>query len=232
MSTGAVVIVTAEMESASATPVPTGFGSNGSQVDVAARRRTEEATPSAASPAARRLDPIELPPDRRLSAPVLAGLAVAVGVVAILVGSWAFVSSVRADDDSAAAGPTSAPTGYEEALALLALPNAERLRLRGSVGRIILVVPPTGTPALVLNGLGPAESGWAYQAWVSRPGSLTPRTAALFSGREAVVPLTAPVPPGATVAVTLEPAAGSFAPTRTPKLFVERPALSASAGST
>jgi hypothetical protein len=59
---------------------------------------------------------------------------------------------------------------------------------------------------------------------VSRPNGLTPRSAALFSGREAVVPLTAPVPPGATVAVTLEPEAGSFAPTRTPKLYVQRPA--------
>jgi hypothetical protein len=31
------------------------------------------------------------------------------------------------------------------------------------------------------------------------------------------------VPPGAKLAVTLEPEDGSFAPTRTPKLVVERP---------
>lgn len=221
MPTDAVVIVIAEMESLSPTPIPASFDTNGSHVDVAAPRRTEES-----ASLARRFDPVELPPDLKLSAPTLAGLAAAIGIVAILVGGWAFVSGVRADDDAAAAAPTSAPTGYEEAVALLALPTAERLTLRGSVGRIILVVPPTGTPALVLNGLGPAESGWAYQAWVSRPKAITPRTAALFSGREAVVPLTTPVPPGATVAVTLEPAAGSFAPTRTPKLFVERPVVS------
>ncbi len=58
---------------------------------------------------------------------------------------------------------------------------------------------------------------------MSTPGAIAPRPVALFSGRETVVPLAATVPPGATVAVTLEPAAGSFAPTRTPKLFVERP---------
>ena len=77
----------------------------------------------------------------------------------------------------------------------------------------------------MLNGLGEAESGWAYQAWVGTPGVRSRlRSAALFSGRESVVPWTAPVPPGATLAVTLEPEDGSFAPTRTPKLVVERPA--------
>ena len=76
----------------------------------------------------------------------------------------------------------------------------------------------------MLNGLGEAERGWAYQAWVSTPGAITPSSAALFSGSEPVVPLASPVPPGATLAETLEPAAGSFAPTRTPKLVVGRPA--------
>lgn len=169
-------------------------------------------------------EPVRLPPEGRLSASTLAIFAAAAGVVAILLGGWAFVSGTAGDDDGAAVGATSAPTGYEEALALLATPNAERLRLEGSVGRIVLVVRASGASALVLNGLGEAEPGWAYQAWVSTPGAITPRSAALFSGREAVVPLASPVPRGATLAVTLEPAAGSFAPTRTPKLFVERPA--------
>ena len=106
---------------------------------------------------------------------------------------------------------------------MLARPDAERLPLRGSVGRIVLVVQPSGAAALVLSGLGEAESGWAYQAWVTNRDSITPRSAGLFSGRDIVVPLSARVPRGSTVAVTLEPATGSYAPTRRPKLVVERP---------
>ena len=181
----------------------------------------------AADPVARaRLDltePVRLPPEGRLSASTLAILAAAAGVVAILLGGWAFVSGTGDEDASATATPT-APSGYEEALALLSVPNVERLPLKGSVGRIVLAVRPSGEAALVLNGLGEAESGWAYQAWVSTPGAITPHSAALFSGTESVVPLDAVVPPGAKLAVTLEPEDGSFAPTRTPKLVVERPA--------
>ena len=140
----------------------------------------------------------------------------------MLLGGWAFVSGMSGDDGAVAEIPT-VPSGYEEALALLAAPSVERLPLKGSVGRIVLAVRPSGEAALVLNGLGEAESGWAYQAWISTPGAITPRSAALFSGRESVVPLEAPVPPGATLAVTLEPEDGSFAPTRTPKLVVQRP---------
>jgi hypothetical protein len=168
--------------------------------------------------------PIDLPPEGRLSAATLATLAAAAGVVAILVGGWAFVSGVRDGGGSTEAAAASPPTAFEEAVTLLADPGTERLPLAGSVGRIVLVVRETGDAALVLNGLGVVDSGWAYQAWVSRPNALTPLSAALFSGREAVVRLAAPVPRGATVAVTLEPEEGSFAPTRTPKLVVQRPA--------
>jgi hypothetical protein len=181
----------------------------------------------AADPAARaRLDltePVRLPPEGRLSASTLAILAAGAGVVAILLGGWAFVSGMG-DDEGSTAAPAAAPTGYEEALALLAAPNVERMPLKGSVGRIVLAVRLSGEAALVLNGLGEAENGWAYQAWVSTPGAITPHSAALFSGTESVVPLDTAVPPGAKLAVTLEPEDGSFAPTRTPKLVVERPA--------
>lgn len=169
--------------------------------------------------------PVELPDERRLSASTLAGLAAASGVAAIVLGAWAFYSGVRSDGES---GSAAEPPAHQQAVSLLARGDVERLPLSGSVGRVILVVEPSGDATLVLNGLSAADSQWAYQAWVFQPG-VTPangepaRPAALFSGREALVPLTTPVPPGATVAVTLEPAAGSFAPTRTPRLVVVRP---------
>jgi hypothetical protein len=172
------------------------------------------------------LDRVELPPERRLSSSTLAVLAVASGVTAIVLGAWAFYSGVRSDSDSVSSNAP--PPAHQQAISLLARGDVERLPLRGSVGRIILVVDPAGDATLVLNGLSAADSRWAYQAWVFPPeitptNAGTPRPAALFSGREALVPLTASVPPGATVAVTLEPAEGSFAPTRTPRLVVERP---------
>lgn len=201
-------------------------GRNGSSIDVS-EAPTAEVSPTATT-SRKAVTPVELRPERRLSAATLAGLAAAAGIAAIVLGGWAFMSGARVSgvgtDGAVEAGPTSAPTGFDEALTLLAKPNVERLPLRGSVGRIILVVQPSNDAALVLNGLGPADSEWAYQVWMTPPGSITPRSAGLFSGREIVVPLTNPVPPGAVVTVTLERATGSLAPTGRPKLFVERPA--------
>jgi hypothetical protein len=217
------------MEPTSEAALPTSFGGRplATTTGNGAALANGPATARAADLAAARIEltrPVELPPEGRLSAATLATLAAAAGVVAILVGGWAFVAGLGKDAAEPGATAATAPAGYGDAVAVLSEPGAELLRLRGSVGRIVLVVGPAGDAALVLNGLGIVDSGWAYQAWVSRPNGLTPRSAALFSGREAVVPLTAPVPPGATVAVTLEPEAGSFAPTRTPKLSVQRPA--------
>lgn len=217
------------MEPVPATPLPSPleatperFGAGGNGASPATSGLAGDDLSAARLARARRelAEPVRLPPEGRLKASTLAIFACAAGVVAILLGGWAFVSGIR--DDGGAAGPVTAPSGYEQALALLTTADVERFPLEGSVGRIILAVRPSGAAALVLNGLGEAESGWAYQAWVSRPGAIT-RSVALFSGDEAVVPLATPVPAGATLAVTLEPEAGSFAPTRTPKLFVERP---------
>jgi hypothetical protein len=218
---------------ASSSPVPFPSSAGGLGAAAAAARNgtaeVERPAPSA-SPYGARPDAapgrVELPPERRLSAPMLAGLAAASGVAAIVLGAWAFYSGVRSDAGDA--GSAAAPPAHQQAISLLARSDVTRLPLHGSVGRIILVVEPSGDATLVLNGLSAADSQWAYQAWVFRPGvtpanTTTARPAALFSGREALVPLTAPVPPRATVAVTLEPAAGSFAPTRTPRLLVQRP---------
>lgn len=213
------------MDSPYTTPMPStvasrtnsrqaGSGRNGTVVSATTPAQAESR--SVREPLTQRVD---LPPERRFSAATLAGLAAATGIAAIVLGGWAFVSGLRTDARSATAG---AAPGFQQALSLLARPDVERFRLRGSVGRIVLVVEPSGNAALVLNGLGPVDSEWAYQAWVTGPNALVPRSAALFSGREAIVPLAGRVPHGAVVAVTLEPAAGSFAPTRPPKLVVER----------
>jgi anti-sigma-K factor RskA len=218
-------VITA-MDSPYATPLPstvagktssgqTSPGRNGSAMSP--RTRGQAQRPSAREPLKRHVD---LPRERRFSAAALAGIAAAAGIAAIVLGGWAFVSGIRADAGSATVGTAS---GVQQALSLLARPDVERLRLRGSVGRLVLVVEPSGNAALVLNGLGPVDSEWAYQVWVTGPNAVGPRSAALFSGRETIVSLTGRVRRGAVVAVTLEPAAGSLAPTRTPKLVVERP---------
>jgi anti-sigma-K factor RskA len=213
-------MVVVAMDARYATPLPSSAGPQGS-----GQNGPLVAPPSRAEARAAALEhlsrPVELRAQRRFSTATLAGLAAAAGIAAIVLGGWAFVSGVRTDAGSDGVG--AAPDGLQQAVALLARRDVERVPLRGSVGRIVLVVEASGHAALVLNGLGPVEPEWAYQAWVTGPNALAPRSAALFSGREAIVPLTGVVRRGAVVAVTLEPATGSFGPTRTPKLLVERP---------
>lgn len=162
------------------------------------------------------LRPLELPPQRRPSGATLAALATVAGIAAVLLGGWAFLTSARDEAGPQAASPA-------EAVRLLSRPGVERLPLRGSVGRIVLAVEGEDAGSLVLNGLGPAPDGMAYQMWVTAPGAARPTGAGLFSGTERVVSLERPVAPGATVAVTLEPAGGSPAPSRALKLVVTRP---------
>jgi anti-sigma-K factor RskA len=74
---------------------------------------------------------------------------------------------------------------------------------------------------LVLKGLGAAPEGRSYQAWVLRPNAKVPVSAAVFSGIEAIVPVSVPVQQGAVVTITLERAGGVKLPTRTPKLVAQ-----------
>src|SRR3970040_1127841 len=159
VSTGAVVIVDAAMEASSASPVPTGPVPTGPGVAVSsARNGAARATPQASAPTRQTgsprevlARPIELPPERRLSAATLAAIAAAAGVSAIALGGWAFFSGVRADGN--AANADTAPPGYQQAISLLAKPDVDRLPLRGLVRRVILVVEPSGDATLALNGL-------------------------------------------------------------------------------
>jgi anti-sigma-K factor RskA len=83
-----------------------------------------------------------------------------------------------------------------------------------------LVVAPTGEAVLLLPDFDPAPRGKTYEAWVIEDGA--PQPAGLFEGgRRTAVALTRPVPRGAVVAVTLEPAGGVPAPTSDPLVTVE-----------
>ena len=73
------------------------------------------------------------------------------------------------------------------ALPLLAAPGAERIPLRGSVGRIVLVADRAGAALLSLAGLASAPDGYDYEAWVIPPESATPLPAGVFDGRERIV---------------------------------------------
>jgi Anti-sigma-K factor rskA len=76
----------------------------------------------------------------------------------------------------------------------------------------------------VLDGLGVAPVGRTYQAWVMNPESRSdPLQAAIFTGVETVVPLTARIQPGAIVGVTVERAGGAATPTRALELTAQRP---------
>ena len=204
----------ATMEATSAAPVGARHDENGSPT-VVAHPITASAPPEAA------FAPVVLPPKRRLSGASLAGLAAVAGVGAIALGAWGVASSLS--DDSNGSGQSAvAIEGVQQVVSLLSKPATASIPIQGSGRRIILVVGARGYGVLVLNGLGRPPAGKTYQAWVIKPNVKAPASAAVFSGREAVVPLTTPVPPGGVVAITVEPAGGSPAPTQTPKLVATR----------
>ncbi|HVM16157.1 MAG TPA: anti-sigma factor [Gaiellaceae bacterium] len=135
--------------------------------------------------------------------PLYASIAVAAAAAAaaIGVGTWA-------------AGLSSELEREREALEILAHPRAQSISLAGAEGR--LVVTDGREAALVVSGLGAPPAGHTYEIWVIQDEQPVP--AGLFAGGEdvQVVRLDEPVPPGATVAVTIERAGGVEAPTGEP----------------
>jgi hypothetical protein len=161
------------------------------------------------------LGPVEVPPGRGLSGATIAGLALVAGVAAIALGLWAFVTSVR-EEDPVFLPPAAPATQDERTIALLSRPSTRRVPLEGSRGRLVLAVGDGGKALLVVDGLARAPKGKAYEAFVLRPRATAPAVAAVFSGRETVVPLSAGVRRGSIVVVTLERAGGVRAPTQIP----------------
>jgi anti-sigma-K factor RskA len=178
----------------------------------------DERQPLEATPAMPiELSPVELPRARRPGWPTLASLAIATGLVALGLGAWAIVSG--AGDEGA---PRTGGPDLHRAISLLAAPDAERVPLRGALGRIVLVARPDGEALLSLHGLGLAADGRDYEAWVVPPGSATPVPAGTFDGSDRVVLLARAAPPGSRVAVTLEVDGGADRPTRPLRLVAER----------
>jgi anti-sigma-K factor RskA len=80
----------------------------------------------------------------------------------------------------------------------------------------MVVLDSSGHAALSVSGLSAAPQGKTYEAWVIPKGQ-APRPAALFSGgTSTTVHLRGTVPQNAVVAVTIERAGGTRAPTTTP----------------
>ena len=149
-----------------------------------------------------------VPLRRRVVVPALAAVAAAAAGVAIGLGVWGSSLSDSLDDERSAAAR------QDEVLALFAQQDSSRFPLTGANGT--LVVADDGQAGLVLSGFEAAPAGKTYQAWVIEGDKPVP--AGLFHGgsSESVVALTKPVPDGATVAVTVEPAGGVDQPTTTP----------------
>lgn len=193
-------------------------GSGISVQPVAAFDALPYETAGSVAPAAVRLpSAVRAAPRRRLSGTTLVSVAAIAGVAALGLGAWSFVSVSRSEPSAAAL--TDSLAG--RTVALLADPRTERYPFAGAKRRIVLVVGRDEGALLVLDGLGRAPEGRAYEAWLDLAGR-KPARAAVFSGARAVVPLRARVPRGATVTVTLERAGGVRQPTRAAKLVATR----------
>jgi hypothetical protein len=216
-----MVVATMEATSAAGEAAFRSNGSGAAEVEPEPVKAGSEAQPS----------PIDLgrvdwaaaakpPKGRRLSGATLAALGALTGAAAIALGAWSIASSVS--DDNESSQPPAALQNVQQVVSLIAKPATSTIPLQGSGRRIILVVGARGYGVLVLNNVNPPPSGKTYQAWVIRPDVKAPQPAGLFKGGTGVITLTKPVPPGGIVAITVEPAGGSPAPTQQPKLLATR----------
>jgi hypothetical protein len=153
----------------------------------------------------------------RLPSRLLAGASAAAAASAIVLASWAVVLEHDSEPSSAAT-----PLGAAErrAISLLTEPGVRRVPVQGTSGTLFVLIGKNGKATLVgVSKLGRAPEGKTYEAWVIDRNVPTP--AGIFSGSQTVFDLTARVPRGATVAVTLERAGGVPAPTSKPIFAAE-----------
>ncbi|GAA5533061.1 anti-sigma factor domain-containing protein [Deinococcus aluminii] len=140
--------------------------------------------------AERRAAPTPLPPSRPTSWLLLAALGLAAAL------ALAFVLRPPADPLQRYAGIPGATTRAVTASG-------------GPVGQLVRM--PDGRAYLYLNR--PAEAGRVYQMWQMQAG--VPVSLGVFDGQGFLLP---GLPPGATIAVSVEPPGGSPQPTTTPIL--------------
>jgi anti-sigma factor RsiW len=135
-------------------------------------------------------------------------LAAALALAVLLVASLVAVGTARREADTYAQALAGVATGRVVALAPQKNAPAEA---RGA-----LVIPGSGEPYLVLR-LSSPPTGKTWEAWLIK--GQRPIPAGLSgSGGVFTMVLTAPLDSGDVVAVTLEPAIGSAAPTSDPVL--------------
>jgi hypothetical protein len=197
-----------------------GYAGNGAGAALVEPEPTHAGTEAALGSI--QLESVEARRSRRASGITLAILGALAGAGAIALGAWGIASSISGDDGTAK--PTS-PTALEnvsQVVSLITKPTTATIPVQGSGRSIILVVGARGYGVLVLNDVGTPPAGKTYEAWVIKPNVKAPQPAGLFAGGTGVVKLTKPVPPGAVVAITIEPAGGSPAPTQQPKLLATR----------
>jgi anti-sigma-K factor RskA len=147
-------------------------------------------------------------PRRARVAPILWVATAAAAVVAVSLGVWAVHLSNSLDLTRTALAR------QRQAVAVLADPTAQTVRLKAGAGR--LVVDANGRAALVLAGLEQAPSGKTYETWIINRG--TPVPAGVFPGGKAldVVGVDGVVGQGDVVAVTIERSGGARKPTSAP----------------
>ncbi len=148
----------------------------------------------------------------RWAYPAAAAAAVA-ATAAVALGAWAFSLSSSLEKER------EARANLDRATAVLATDGAAAIPLSGASGT--LVVAATGEAALVVSSLDPAPSGKTYEAWVIEDGRPLPAGLFAAANGRTVVALERPVPRGAVVAVTLEPAGGVERPTSSPLFTAE-----------
>jgi anti-sigma-K factor RskA len=161
---------------------------------------------------AERPNVVPLKPRRTRTWAIPAAAAAVAACAAIGLGIWAATLSSRLDHER------SARRAESKALALLAESGAQRVPLVGAKGALLVGADRRG--ALVVSRLKPAPSTKTYEAWVATSGRTTP--AGLFrGGQNTIVLLEKRVPPGSSVAVTVERKGGVRQPTSRPILQTE-----------
>lgn len=197
-----------------------GYGGNGAGALVVEPEPAHAGTEAALGSI--RLEPVETRRARRASGITLAILGALAGAGAIALGAWGITSSISGNDEVAEPQSPTAVENVSAVVSLISKPTTATIPVQGSGRSIILVIGARGYGVLVLNSVTSPPAGKTYEAWVIKPNVKAPQPAGLFTGGTGVVKLTTPVPPGAVVAITVEPKGGSPAPTQKPKLLATR----------